>query len=290
MTIAINGKFLEDDAISFYHDGGMNFQMVSAKIAPAEKFVIDAWCFDFNEIFKTIMIAKALRQRSFCSVVSVRYQYLAGLRQDKEEGFCVPNFAHEILRFIEEFSGDGDYKFLVPHSCAGHSFKASYTDILNARKQYQNVLLVFPDKSAVKRFRAGSFQELMEDIEEDFLVFDKERDENGWIYINTSHIPEDAVFGQEVLLVDDICDGGITFTLAADALRGMGASKVHLHVHHGLFNNGNEGVLKALAKGLDSVSCHYYRRNIETGEDVPEGIKVKLLRNGSILQYGDANV
>jgi ribose-phosphate pyrophosphokinase len=44
--------------------------------------------------------------------------------------------------------------------------------------------------------------------------------------------------GTELLIVDDICDGGGTFVGLAKKLREAGAKKVHLFVTHGIFSKG----------------------------------------------------
>ncbi len=48
----------------------------------------------------------------------------------------------------------------------------------------------------------------------------------------------DPVAGRSVLIVDDICDGGRTFTELAKVLREAGARDVGLFVSHGLFTKG----------------------------------------------------
>lgn len=52
------------------------------------------------------------------------------------------------------------------------------------------------------------------------------------------------------LIVDDICDGGRTFTEAAKVLRSAGAQSVKLFVTHGIFS---KGVGTLLDNGIDSV-------------------------------------
>jgi len=41
-----------------------------------------------------------------------------------------------------------------------------------------------------------------------------------------------------VLIVDDICDGGMTFKLLARDLLAAGAKEVHPYVTHGIFSKG----------------------------------------------------
>lgn len=44
--------------------------------------------------------------------------------------------------------------------------------------------------------------------------------------------------GKRCLIVDDICDGGGTFTPIADQLHNRGATRVELYVSHGIFSKG----------------------------------------------------
>ncbi len=46
------------------------------------------------------------------------------------------------------------------------------------------------------------------------------------------------VLGKNLLIVDDICDGGRTFIEAAKALKSMGAKSVSLYITHGIFSAG----------------------------------------------------
>jgi len=47
-----------------------------------------------------------------------------------------------------------------------------------------------------------------------------------------------AVRGKKVLIVDDICDGGMTFKLVAEKALKAGAKEVHLYTTHGIFSKG----------------------------------------------------
>ena len=58
-------------------------------------------------------------------------------------------------------------------------------------------------------------------------------------YLSDFKVLEDTV-PSEVLIVDDICDGGRTFTNLAKVLKEKGAKKIHLYVTHGIFSQGIE--------------------------------------------------
>lgn len=59
---------------------------------------------------------------------------------------------------------------------------------------------------------------------------------------------------RKVLIVDDICDGGMTFTLCAEALRKSFPSteEVDLYVTHGIFSKGRAiaGITNAYAYNI----------------------------------------
>jgi len=60
--------------------------------------------------------------------------------------------------------------------------------------------------------------------------------------VATGEITHTAIFGditnQDVLITDDICDGGRTFIELAKVLKQQGAKRVSLFVTHGIFANG----------------------------------------------------
>lgn len=100
--------------------------------------------------------------------------------------------------------------------------------------------LVAPDLGAAKRV-----QEVADANGIPVLHFDKKRDNRGnitgvkWLSPHSLH---EAV----CLIVDDLCDGGATFTAVSEELRRYGAT-VNLYVTHGIFSKGLP------IKGIDHV-------------------------------------
>lgn len=74
---------------------------------------------------------------------------------------------------------------------------------------------------------------------------------------------EETITG-EVLIVDDICDGGASFKYLAEKLKEKGASKVGLYVTHGIFSKG----LKVLEKDIDFIFVEGIVGNYINNEDV----------------------
>lgn len=74
----------------------------------------------------------------------------------------------------------------------------------------------------------------------------------------------DDLDGADCLVVDDICDGGGTFTGLAGALRSKGAGQLFLAVSHGIFSKGVEA--------LTSFYSHVYTTNSIKDLAMQEGV------------------
>jgi len=46
------------------------------------------------------------------------------------------------------------------------------------------------------------------------------------------------VNGKDLIIIDDICDGGRTFIALSEELKKNGARDIYLYVTHGIFSNG----------------------------------------------------
>lgn len=57
----------------------------------------------------------------------------------------------------------------------------------------------------------------------------------------------------DVMIVDDICDGGATFIEAAELLKHKGADKLYLYITHGIFSKG----LDELLEHFEHIYCHH---------------------------------
>ena len=92
-------------------------------------------------------------------------------------------------------------------------------------------VVCFPDAGAVARYqyKLGLPNEMV-------VTGYKRRDQE------TGEIIMSAIDGQvcenNILIIDDICDGGATFCRLAQDLKRLGANRIHLYVTHGLFTKG----------------------------------------------------
>lgn len=88
----------------------------------------------------------------------------------------------------------------------------------------KNVILCYPDEGAAKRYSSQ--------IGRDYVFCIKHRDwRTGKIERLELTTPE-KVAGRNVLIVDDICSRGGTFTFTAKALKESSAGEIYLYVTH----------------------------------------------------------
>lgn len=123
-------------------------------------------------------------------------------------------------------------------------------------------ILVAPDKGAVEKARKCASTLKAWALIEATKVRDKETGR-----IIRTEIPAGAtqvIIGKNVLIVDDICDGGGTFLPLADVLKAAGAKEVHLYVTHGIFSKG----LDVFSGHIDKIFCYQTVGNYVTKEQI----------------------
>jgi ribose-phosphate pyrophosphokinase len=158
-------------------------------------------------------------------------------RQDKR----VENNATFALRtFLKIINTMHFHKIIVtdPHNfdaCRfGCQFQAVYpVKLLEqvAQSMGDNVILCYPDKGAVSKYVT-----VYESLYRPHIYGEKVRDQLTGNILSYQVVGECA--GKDVLIVDDICDGGMTFKILAKDLLAAGAKSVVLFVTHGIFSKG----------------------------------------------------
>jgi ribose-phosphate pyrophosphokinase len=132
-----------------------------------------------------------------------------------------------------------------------HCFK----QVLNRNKPLKefvknyNPIILAPDEGAW-----DNVIDIAKEHGKDYSLCRKERNpHNG--YISGLEILEGtSVKGRNVIICDDICDGGATFNIAAQKLREQGAKSIVLYVTHGIFSKG--------INSLEVDSVYFYQRII----------------------------
>lgn len=187
------------------------------------------------ELFHLAQLVDLLRSMKV-KKISLAMEFLPYARQDKEitneSTFALRTFANFLnslkldkISAIDSHSDEPIFLIKNYHNI----FPAS--QIANAVKACNPDVLCFPDHGARLRY-AKNLAFLNRDVSHG----DKQRDQlTGHI---TSYKLHGEVFDKDVLIVDDICDGGMTFILMAKELLKSGARSVSLYTTHGIYSRG----------------------------------------------------
>lgn len=177
------------------------------------------------------------------------------------------------LKVFGNLINEMDFMFVTvldPHSdvtkaCINNLIIRTQKDIIHAWPEFVNriqldMVLVSPDAGANKKL--GDIAAYLG--HSSFIRADKVRD------LLTGKIKETIVYAKDLngltmVVIDDICVGGKTFTEVAAALKAQGAAKVVLYVTHGIFSKGVQSVLDG---GVDKIWTTNSFRDIESTEKV----------------------
>lgn len=104
-------------------------------------------------------------------------------------------------------------------------------DISHTLSKFRPDYLCYPDKGAAEKY-SGRFHGTP------YFCAKKMRDQFNGKIMGLELINPPNVSGFDILIIDDICDGGATFIGLAKILKTNGAKNIGLHVSHGLFTKG----------------------------------------------------
>ena len=193
-----------------------------------------------TDLFQLDLVAEVLRHNGIVPNLDIRY--LMGARMDRRIDKMQPNTLGVVAHTI---NGMGFHKVRVldVHSSFGEQAInaenvlpfVTFERVLKEMPGPDQTVVIIPDKGALTRVTT-------------LLAFHQ-----GWPYRQATKIRDmatgnltgfgiasDASFikGKKCLIVDDICDGGGTFTGLSKVLRDCGADTVDLFVTHGIFSKG----------------------------------------------------
>lgn len=172
----------------------------------------------------------------------LRLPYLPYARQDKE----ISNTSTFALRTFSRLLNSLYFKEVIisdPHSELAlrliNNSRAIYNNehVENLIKHTNSDVMCFPDKGARSKYSklySGKIK---------YIHGDKVRDQLTGHITNYELIGDPS--GKNVLIVDDLCDAGMTFKILARDLLAKGASKVVLYVTHGLFTKGTNTLFES---------------------------------------------
>ena len=173
--------------------------------------------------------------------------YLPYSRQDRptsqEEPFSLKVFGQLLNTFNLKSVRTLDVHSDVAYGCINNLYNVPIEKILiflGFNKTHKDYTLVIPDAGAFKKLHNLPFGNK--------VIAMKERN------IETGRLDFKGFYGdvkgKNCLIVDDICDGGGTFTALSQALLKAGAESVELFVTHGIFSKGLQVLLDS---GIEAV-------------------------------------
>ena len=240
-----DGQRIEAEPIAFA-GGERHVQLDPAriqKITTPRAVVLRARLANSDAVFDLLLIADALLQIDPAMRLRIELPYLPYGRQDR---VCAPGQAHSLNVFARVLASIPNVDEIVTwdcHSRAGLDATGARNvgapqivracDPLLALLRAPDTVVVCPDKGAVARTRAIAADAGCEQV----AYATKQRDPRTG-HITRTEIAADNLHGKTAIITDDICDGGFTFTLLAEALRAAGAARVVLFVTHGIFSRG----------------------------------------------------
>lgn len=195
-----------------------------------------------DEVMELLLSTDALRRYNSRIKIGLKLPYLPYARQDRVcdtgEALSLKVFTNLINSQEYEYVQVSDVHSTVSLALLNNVEDYSVKKIfINARTHIgfnKNTILVSPDSGSLKKVG-----ELAKEFGLEMVRADKLRN------VQTGEITETKVYSNHVgdknfLIVDDICDGGKTFTELAKVLRPLTSGKIELYVTHGIFSKGLE--------------------------------------------------
>lgn len=257
LQISVNGKALSFQTKQF--SGGEEHIVLEDITNNMENqhIKIHALIRSSSKLMQLLLLVDAIKRR-FSNIVAFELElpYIPYARQDRQcnlgEAFSLKVLAQLINQcgFSRVYVDDphSDVAPALLDNCvirSQHELIMAHCNVNSSFLSFvQQAQLVSPDAGSNKKM-LGVCQALHK---ESFIRADKVRD------TSTGRISETLVYSDSidssVLIVDDICDGGHTFTALAQVLKDKGATQVGLYVTHGIFSKGKESLIQA---GIDNI-------------------------------------
>lgn len=241
--------------IQHFNFSGGECHVSIADIAIDRVTEVTAHLYNSDDVMCLIMTVDAIRQKNADTEINLTIPYFPYARQDRvcNEGEA---FSASVMTELINALKCKSVTVYDPHSqitvdLLNNSHVISQADLLEnsivAAEIYdKSLVLASPDAGAETKTR-----EIADKLKVKAIYCTKTRDTRTG-QITGTHIPE-GVSGKDFIIVDDICDGGRTFTELAKALKEAGAKNLYLYVTHGIFSKG----LSVLKKHFKHVYCYH---------------------------------
>lgn len=272
------GNRREESSTEFYSINQRNL---------GEKVKIKSRLNNFKDLELIICATKSLRNLGV-KEIHLHTPYFLGSRSDRkfEEGsnnylkdvICpiINNLKFESVTVLDPHSDVleaclNNFKKVDNRELVEHSLQTIYEerDILVTGSK--NFILISPDAGANKKIFKIADQI---GYKGDIVTCNKSRDEQGKLSRVSVPWNDDDYINKDLIIIDDICDGGATFINISKYIKETHyhKGKIYLIVTHGIFSKG----FKELNKYFDGIYCTNSYRDIADNE-YDEVTKVKQL-------------
>ncbi len=244
--------------IGFIFHGGKEIQVrideeMSGVIRRYGRVVITAHIRSSNDLMELLLITDALRRINPFVKIHLECPYLPYARQDR---VCETGEAFS-LRVIADILNLQNYEKIVVwdvHSDVAMGVLNRCENVSAAslipKTITEDSVLVAPDAGAMKRVLACA-----KAFSRPMITAEKIRNTNTG-EITETKVHSGPIGDQSFLIIDDICDGGRTFTELAKVLRPLTTGKINLWVTHGIFSQGF-GVFDGLIDNIYVANCFH---------------------------------
>lgn len=241
----INGEQLAEEAI--FPGGEVHIRLPDfTKNTPM--FTIKVTITDSSKLMQVLLVKEALDTYFPNAEKHLEMLYLPYARQDRR---CREGEAFSLKVFVDLIN---TLKFDTIRLADVHSYVA--LDAFKSKVQHvtvkdiffkisrefntSNMLVVSPDKGAVSRST-----DVADLLFVDLFIATKTRLGNKVVYQDFTKGEALRIQNRNLLIVDDICDGGATFIALAEKLRKGNPRSISLYVTHGIFSKGIAPLLDA---------------------------------------------
>jgi ribose-phosphate pyrophosphokinase len=247
--------------ITIFPDGTSQVWKIDESKMDPNSVTYILWLFENEaELIQVCQVAQ-LCYDVFDTSVDLVCPYLPYARQDKEVNNKL-SFALKTFTEILYNAGITRIEAFDPHSKSDLVFPMESTTPKEFHQTLFNTIgydfVCYPDKGAAERYAKTTGKQ--------FIWCEKVRNQQTGeitgLKVNTSH---QDLYGKSVLIIDDICDGGMTFIKVAEALKEYKTGPIDLAVSHGLFSKGKQVLFDAGIRDIHTTNS--LLRN-------PEGYKV----------------
>lgn len=219
---------------------------------------IEAFLDNTDEIMKLLLTVDAIRRINGETKIHLTLPYLPYARQDrvcnKGEALSIKVMADLINTLEAEQVHVFDPHSEVASALINNVVITQQDEIALQLRDViyeEGLVLISPDAGAEKKIYRLAKNLHQADIPADVITASKKRDTKTG-YITETNLHGD-VTGRNVIIIDDICDGGRTFIELAKTLKKEGAEEIYLYVTHGIFSKG----LEALTPYFKHIFCYY---------------------------------